>query len=560
MLICLWHISQNIAYCQLLKQNLTRHIEVLASDSLQGRQAGTPYGLIAAQYVRDEFAKSGLKLLANNGFQFFQISKTNSNRQAHTHLLINNRKFVYNVDYISHNFFETDSICSQVVFVGYGLNSDYQNIDTQNKWIALFSEKHPTDTSNLNYRILTAKKHNAAGVLLITDETSTNYKPSLNISYDFELPVVELFLNASNYLLQSVGNVLQLKHQILTDSNNVQREISVVVCSKNGNPIIMAQTQNVIAMIEGSDPKLANEFVVIGAHYDHLGLGGRFSGSRLEDTLAIHNGADDNASGVSVLIEVARLMKQHEHELKRSVVFVSFGAEEIGLIGSKEFVKSGIIPIDKIKAMLNIDMVGRLTYNSLYICGTETVPETKDIIIELNKQSNFDLKLTREGNNKSDHESFSDKHIPTLFVHTGLHNDYHTPFDDVELINYDGLNRICQYIYDLSCHLSKMDKPLTYKISNNEMMRNIIHSRVQLGFIHNMDSNEPCGYKPNGVQPNKPASIAGIIDGDIIISINGKAVNSLDEYLECTNALDPNKSIDIEIIRDNEVLKFTINL
>jgi Zn-dependent M28 family amino/carboxypeptidase len=208
-------------------------------------------------------------------------------------------------------------------------------------------------------------------------------------------------------------------------------------------------TQNVVGYIEGSDEKLKNEFIVIGAHYDHWGWGGEKSGSKKKDVVAIHNGADDNASGVSALLCILEELSRSSVKPKRSIIFVSFSGEEEGLLGSKYFVSHLPVQKEAVKVMLNMDMVGRLNEEKqIYMGGAGTFPDGVELMKRLGETSALNPVVHAGEVGGSDHVSFYRAGISAVGFHTGGHPQYHTPEDDIDLINIQGGALVAQYIYN----------------------------------------------------------------------------------------------------------------
>lgn len=206
------------------------------------------------------------------------------------------------------------------------------------------------------------------------------------------------------------------------------------------------QTQNVIGYIEGSDPKLKEEFIVLGAHYDHLGMGG--ASSKKPDTTGIHYGADDNASGTAALLEIAEQLAANRKDLKRSILIIAFGAEEQGLLGSKYFTEHPLVPLSQVKLMINMDMVGRMNSEKhLYMGGAATFDGGMELMKSLGPQIGINPIVNAYDVGGSDHVSFYKKNVSVLGFHTGGHPQYHTPEDDRKLINIAGEKLVCDYIY-----------------------------------------------------------------------------------------------------------------
>lgn len=230
---------------------------------------------------------------------------------------------------------------------------------------------------------------------------------------------------------------------------------------KGDEPKKAVKTWNVIGVIEGSDPLLKDEFVVLGAHYDHLGMGG--GPSSKSDKIQIHHGADDNASGTSALLEIGEKLVAHKSELKRSVLLLAFGAEEQGLLGSKYFTEHPVVPLSKIKLMINMDMVGRLNQaNQVYMGGAGTFPGGVELMKELGPPLGLSPVVHAGSVGGSDHVSFYKKKISVMGIHTGGHPEYHTPEDTVELINFEGQKKVCSYIFNAIMKVAGTPYPMEF--------------------------------------------------------------------------------------------------
>ncbi len=313
------------------------------------------------------------------------------------------------------------------------------------------------------------------------------------------------------------------------------------------------KTYNIVAeLINNEDAK----YIVIGAHYDHLGFGGLGTGSRNPNVNAIHYGADDNASGVASMLEIAQKLASKKDSLNTNFLFVAFGAEEMGLLGSKHFTNNLPVPDSLISAMINIDMVGRLRDDrSLQIGGIGTSAEGDSIVQRLNSTYNFKLGLSQEGYGPSDHSSFYSKDIPVFFYSTGAHIDYHTPNDTVGAINFKGLVDVSNYIYDLAFNLSINETQLTFreagpKIPDGDYNRREL--KVTLGIMPDFSGVEKRGLRADLVIKGKPADKAGMKSGDIIVAIDGLPVGDVYEYMERLNKLKAGQIITVEVIRDDE--------
>ena len=328
-------------------------------------------------------------------------------------------------------------------------------------------------------------------------------------------------------------------------------------------------THNIIAVLPGKDKHLKHEYIVVGSHYDHLGLGGQGSGSRRPDTLGVHPGADDNASGDAVVLELAKYFKKARSP--RSIIFMFFGAEEQGLVGSKQFLewmkqdddRRINLPADKngIVAMVNLDMVGRMRDNALSVSGTGTSSEFKAMAEQVAEQTNLNISCTPDGYGPSDHASFVAVDIPVLFLTTGGHMEYHTPDDVPSTLNYDGMQQTLAFSQELITRLASMPQTPDYiSVPSSNTMKHA-NFKVTLGLMPDvMGASRIPGLRADIVVAGKPAHNAGIRSGDIIQEIDGKPVKDMNEYMERLSELQPNTTIPVKVLRGEEILTFQVHL
>lgn len=319
-----------------------------------------------------------------------------------------------------------------------------------------------------------------------------------------------------------------------------------------------AEVKNVVAVLEGDGPH-ADETVVIGAHYDHLGYGGE--GSFVPNAKEIHNGADDNASGTTALLEIARILATREKKPSRRIVFIAFTAEERGLIGSARYTKEPLFPLDKTVAMLNLDMVGRLTDDKLIIQGGDTAKEFQPIVDKLNADK-YRFKITHNGGGfgPSDHSSFYAKQIPVMHFFTGLHADYHRPSDDFEKVNADGLVRVAELVADVAGQVAETDARPTYvesKATGPTMNRS--GDRPYFGSIPDFAQAES-GYGISGVTKASPADKAGLKGGDLIIKLGGSTVTNLDDFDAALRRFKAGDKVPVIVKRDGKEVTLTVTL
>jgi Zn-dependent M28 family amino/carboxypeptidase len=346
---------------------------------------------------------------------------------------------------------------------------------------------------------------------------------------------------------------------------------------------------NVIGILEGSDSTLKNEALIIGAHYDHLGLGG--AGSLAQREGGIHHGADDNASGVAGIIELARVLTSQQPKPRRTIVFIAFSGEEEGLLGSNYYANHPVVPIANTIAMINLDMVGRLKNKNLIIGGVGTAQEWRTMIDTANfwqgmtvsatgsanhgngmpvvvaangrpvvtsdTSKTFILTLNEDGFGPSDHSSFYAKQIPVLFFWTGTHEDYHKPSDIADKINYDGEVTILEMVRRIVRDLDANNKRPTYTVAKSESTGRVTGFRVYLGTIPNYADTQE-GLLLDGVRDDSPAAKAGLKAGDRVVKLAGRDVRNIEDYTAALGEMKAGQEYEIEIVRGTERLKLKL--
>lgn len=562
-------------------KELKEYVTFLASDELKGRLSGTDESFKAASYIRDQF-KNFSFLMGENGFQFFEIV-TDVKLGANNSFSFENFEGIINENFAPYSFSSNASIEAQVIFAGYGLEissenlnwNDYEGINVEGKWVMILKGDPENDKDESDYllfsddrdKVLLARDKGAVGVLFVTGRHFDPEDKLVSLyfdktSSDAGLPVINIKREVASQLMKtrSIDEV-----EIIIDSLLQPQSFELNIKVKSVTEIIQqrVRTQNVIALIEGNDPILKDEYIVIGAHYDHLGMGGQGSGSREPDVEAPHNGADDNASGVAGIIELGEKLAANKDQLKRSVILIAFDAEEMGLLGSSFFTRESPVALGLIKSMFNFDMIGRLNdeTNTFIINGTGTSIEAEDILNRHKENFELGVNFSPEGYGPSDHAAFYSEDIPVFFFTTGAHSDYHTPADDVELLNFEGQKLILDFAYGVIMEVANRQDQLTYQIAGpKKQVRYGRQLKVTLGIMPDFTSTEENGLGVGAVTPDRPAEKAGLKKHDRIVAINGKPVKNIYDYMNRLKKLEAGQIISVDIVRDGKKLVLLVQL
>jgi Zn-dependent M28 family amino/carboxypeptidase len=310
-------------------------------------------------------------------------------------------------------------------------------------------------------------------------------------------------------------------------------------------------TSNIIGMIPGSDPSVAGEYVVIGAHYDHLGMGDENS-LAASPTPAIHYGADDNASGTAGMLELA--LRFSEKPARRSILVMGFSGEEKGLLGSKHWVTTPTVPLQKIAAMVNLDMIGRLTKQKLNIQGVGTSPVWPALIDSAKAGIPFTISTTADGFGPSDHSSFTAKSIPVLFFFTGLHSDYHRPTDTYDKINADGQATIVSMVENIVRRVA--DAPTRPEFTQGADKQSTTQSssialKVSFGVVPDY-SDDPQGLRITGVKANSAAEKAGLKGDDIVTKLGTTVIKNIYDLMTALGSFKPGDTTDVTVLRNDK--------
>lgn len=567
---------------------LQQHVSYLASDALDGRRTGTPGANDAARYIAGEFSRVGLRPPGGRGsnrpsrlmaryLQTFpyvagvQLGTTNHFGFLRESGFQGNQTLTVGEDWMPLGFTQNGKAVGLLVFAGYGITAADQNYDdyaglTVKDRVAVVLQGTPDGDSPhgrfaryeaIRWKAIAARNAGAKALVVVAREHNFKNERLARLAYDnggdAGLPIVIIARSAVDRMLgtQQLSQweeIAKAKSQATHVSIGGQLSITTDVVRKE------IPAYNVVGVLEGSDPVLKKENIIIGAHYDHLGRGGEGSGSLAPVSGEIHHGADDNASGTAGLIELARVFNAQRPRLKRTIIFIAFGGEEEGLLGSSYYVNNPLTPLPNTVAMFNMDMIGRMKDSKLTIGGVGTAKEWRDII---GQKSDFSLTLNEDGFGRSDHSSFYGKQVPVLFFFTGVHTDYHKPSDTFEKINYNDQARILSLVARIVRDVDGADKRLTYTTAKSDATPRTGGFRVYLGTIPNYGEGNN-GLLVDGVREGSPAEKAGVKAGDRIVKIGEREIKNVYDYTFALGELKAGQEYVFEVMRGTEKLTLKV--
>ena len=568
-------------------ERIMRHVRYLSSDELQGRRAGTRYADKAADYIAEQFKSYGLKPGARETFlkpfAFVAGVKTGDSNRFEVNTGSDSRTLKLGEEFMPLAFSSPGVARGGVVFAGFGISApelqydSYAGADVKGKIVLVLKGSPDGDNPHgrfaeftrpgleIQNKTLKAREKGAAGVVFLSTEPSFKGDRLSRLQHDLNfldagIPAAVISKDAGDRIFAANDSSLAA---MLDGAKAAGRAVALKTTALFKSDVIKIEgrSSNVVGVIEGSDPQLSSQAIVIGAHYDHLGLGGPESLAANPEG-QIHHGADDNASGTAGLLELARTLTLERKNLKRSVVLVAFCGEELGLLGSAAYTKDPTAPLDSTIAMLNMDMIGRLRNNSLFVGGVGTSPAWKPMLESINSQSGggaqqFQLSFGQDGFGPSDHQSFYVRDIPVLFFFTGSHDDYHKPTDTAEKINAEGAARVATLVGRIAESIAAAPERIAFtkvKVESRPTGRGF---RVYLGTVPNY-SDQSDGMKLDGVRPSSPAERAGLRAGDIITRIGKTPVKNVYDYTYALGEMTAGEEVEVAIRRDGRELTLKI--
>jgi len=555
------------------------HVKYLASDDLKGRATGSPELEKAAKYIAGKFKSYGLKPVAGSYFQSFQVTTRTK--------IGDDTSFGYMLDAVSHPSKLKDGFqvvgasasgefAGPVVFAGYGITApeygydDYAGLDVKGKIVLIwryepqqndekskFAGRNETSHAQLVNKGINAKMHGAKAVILVnpsfnrTDDPLDTFGQSAGQS---GIPFVQIraaevdgWFKAAGKSVREVGEGIDkdLQPRSFAFPEGLQVRASVDLEREQH------KTENVVGYLPGQ----IDEYVVIGAHYDHLGLGDNHSLGKVGE---IHHGADDNASGTAGVLELAHWFAKQPKQ-KRGILFMTFTGEELGLLGSAYYVGHPELPLEKCVAMINMDMIGRIRESKVYLAGSGTGANFKGLIDGMKGKYDFQLDLSETaGYGSSDHTSFTTKQVPVLFFFSGLHGDYHKPSDTWDKIDAPDAAKLLDLVSEVMLKLANDPvRPQYVRVEPPSPPKG--SSGGGSGYGPYFGSVPDFAEVPNGVRfadirAGSPAEKAGLKAGDIMTSFDGKPIANLYDYTYALRSKKPGDEVLVKVIRSGETI------
>ena len=572
------------------KAHLKGFVEYLASDELEGRMTGSKGAESAADYIAGYFQAIGLEPVGENESYFQEFEFTSGMKVIEEdnafkvikkeHGAVQILEFKVESDFRPLSFSANGEVEGEVVFAGYGLSvpgklgegyDSYAGLDVKDKIVLVLRyvpEEVETERrqelnryAGLRYKAMVAREHGAKAILVVTGPNSPNAGELAPLSFDSSLAgsgivaasisgeVAKVLFAGSEKVLKEVQDQLDIENPHFEGQfplKNVTVKISTAV------ERVKKTDRNVLALLPPAEPSSEMEYLIIGAHYDHIGYGEIGSLAGKDEEGQIHNGADDNASGTAVVLQLAAVLAEQK-DLHKGIIFALWSGEELGLIGSSHFVEHPTVPLEQVIAYINFDMVGRLRENRFNLQGVGSSTLWRKLIEKRNVAAGFDLILQDDPYLPTDTTAFYPKKVPVLSFFTGSHENYNRPTDDPETLNYDGMQRIATFAHHLITDVAQSPERPDYvevqRATPEGGSRETL--RAYLGTIPDY-TTEIEGVKISGVRGGSPADKAGLKGGDIIIKFGGQKITNIYDYTYALEAVKIGEPVEVVILRDGK--------
>jgi len=577
-------VLEEVVDPEITQAEISRHIKFLASDELEGREAGTPGALVAAEYIVEQLRAAGVEPLGDEKTFYQNFSLPKGYRPlATTSVTVHKRRrqsltFSFGKDITVFSSSAAGRAEGTAVFAGYGVSApfygydDYEGFDVTGKIVIVLrglpgGKRGPVSdrSAQRNFGSFRSKQETAAGLgaaalIVINDPAEHGSKKKDTLIKGGRdpqggIPFIHMTYRAGGKLLSGTGISLgQTQSRIDKSKKPASKELDEVQISLvAGIEPIELEVRNVVGRLRSRSKNRIDEVLVIGAHFDHVGLGnfGSRGGSKARGK--VHNGADDNASGTAAVIEMAGYFSARTHELRRDLVFAAFTAEEMGLHGSQHYVDSPPIPLGQTAAMINLDMIGRLGRSKLFVGGMGTSPIFENLLTEANRKTRIKLTLGKGGKAPTDSASFYSKEIPVLFFFTGLHKDYHLPSDDWKLVDKRGTEKVIRLAAEVALLLATNPErpPFTRADSGG------FQSGPFLGMTVTQKAD---GVYVTHVERRSPASRAGFKLDDKVLEFEGQQVQTAADFYGIKAQCPPGKKVAILIRRQGRAKTMKVKL
>jgi Zn-dependent M28 family amino/carboxypeptidase len=565
-------------------------VKTLASPAMEGRGAGTKGIERAADLIEQRYRSLGLQPAGTKSFFEPFTVITGARLKAGNRLEIVDGKskqgLKLNQDFVPFSFSASGEAAGHLVFAGYGATApefgydDYAHLDVKDKIVVIlryepagFAAKSGnaglTQHSQLITKAINARNHGVKAVIVVNGKLGDNEEDqltkfgSVNGPENAGVVIVQAKNETANSWFAAAGKSLaEIQNQINSSSASASFEFPEKLQASLAVNIekTRATVNNVLAYLPGK----TDEYIIIGAHYDHLGYGN-------VDSLApsqigqIHPGADDNASGTAGVLELARLLASRKGQLQRGILFADFAGEELGLLGSAEWVKEPTRPIDKAVAMINMDMIGRIKDEKVFIGGTGTGATFKTLLDEEKGKFPFHVEYSASGYAASDHTSFVGKKIPVLFFFSGLHSDYHKPSDTWDKINAPDAAKLLDFIDDVALKIDSASDRVAFVTVKEEQPGGQAASGGGSGYGPYFGSIPDFGQEENGVKfsdvrPGSPAAKAGFKAGDVLVQFGDKPIHNLYDFTDALRRSKVGDVVDVRVMRDGKPVTASVKL
>ena len=574
------------------------HVNTLAAPEMKGRGAGSPELEQAGQYIAKEFERLGLAPPAGSSSYLQPLTVTTGGTMGEGNRLAvltpqGETSLQLERDFVPLNFSGAGSVSGKLVFAGYGASAeehgydDYTHFDVKDKIVLLlryepkfFNKEDGSRGQRLSHhahlisKAINARDRGAKAVILVNGELDRGEKDELlkfgAVAGPDNAGILMLHVKnrvAEEWLARADTSLAKI-HEKIAETRTPQSfalpeeltiELDVDIEREK------ATVNNVVGLLPGR----RDEYVVLGAHYDHLGLGDH-SSLAPSQIGSVHHGADDNASGVAGLIELGRRFSQQSLQggeaLERGVLFIAFTGEEIGLLGSSHWVNHPTLPIEKAVAMINMDMIGRIRGDKVYVGGIGTGSTFKHLLSRVEQGHDFDVSFSESGYTASDHTSFVTKQVPVLFFFSGLHSDYHKPSDTAEKIDGEEAAELVDMIGDVAAELIAADeRPAFQKVTAQSHRGGRPGRSGGGGYGPYFGSIPDFGPVENGVKfadirPGSPADKAGLRGGDILTRFGEKDIKNLYDFTYALRAAKVGQTVEVQVLRGGEEISAKVTL